>query len=189
MFLTQDFDKLFCGSACFIQLTTNHKQVSAIPTVLKAIYRLLVYIGKWLAVKCDVIYAEWKKTLAVSRVASHLDEAERVVLLHEAFEATADLLETGLVLADPGDVLLNCWPIGVTMSACAFSQSGDEAEYFGLHLVTQPGQALLRVVHKLLDEGSGGEEKNTVLYWGKYIACFKALLTSTTICNHCGLIN
>lgn len=85
--------------------------------------------------------------------ASHLDEAERVVFLHEAFDATADLLQTGLVLADPGDVLLNRRPIGVTMSACAFPQSGDEAEHFGLHLVTQPGQALLRVVHKLLEEG------------------------------------
>lgn len=84
--------------------------------------------------------------------ASHLDEAERVVFLHEAFDATADLLETGLVLADPGDVLLNRRPVGVTMSARAFLQSGYEVEYFGLHLLTQPGQALLTVVHALLEE-------------------------------------
>lgn len=90
---------------------------------------------------------------------THLDEAERVVFRHKAFDATADLLETGLVLADPGDVLLNRRPVGVTVSTCAFSQSGDEAVHFGLHLLTQPGQALLRVVHKLLDEGRDEEEK------------------------------
>lgn len=38
---------------------------------------------------------------------AHLDEAERVVLMHEAFDATADFLETSLVLTDPGDVLLD----------------------------------------------------------------------------------
>lgn len=85
---------------------------------------------------------------------THLDEAERITFLHKAFNAAADLLETGLVLADLGDVLLNCRPVSVTVSTCAFPQSSDEAEHFGLHLFTQPGQALLRVVQKLLNKGS-----------------------------------
>jgi len=90
---------------------------------------------------------------------SHLDETEGVVFLHQAFHATADLLETSLVLTDPGDILLNRWPVGVTLGVRALSQSGDEAEHFGLHLLTQSGQALLGVVHELLDEGSDAEEK------------------------------
>lgn len=91
--------------------------------------------------------------------ALHLNEAERVVFLHEAFDATADLLKTGLVLAYPGDVLLNRQPIGVTMTARAVLQSGDEVEYFGLHLLTQPVQALLTVIQTLLNE-EGDEVRN-----------------------------
>ncbi len=81
---------------------------------------------------------------------SHLDEAERVVFLHEAFDAAADLLETSLVVTDAGDVLLNRRPVGVTVSARVFPQSDDEVEHFGLHLLTEPGQALLTVIHELL---------------------------------------
>lgn len=84
--------------------------------------------------------------------ALHLNEAEGVIFLHEALEATADLLETSPVLADPGDVLLNRLLIVVTMSPRVCLQSGDEAEYFGLYLLTQPVQALLTVVQTLLDE-------------------------------------
>lgn len=87
--------------------------------------------------------------------ASHLDEAERIVFLHEAFDSTADLLETSLVLADPGDVLLNRLPVGIALSARAFLQSGDELAYFCLHLLTQSGQALLAVIYTLLDEVMG----------------------------------
>lgn len=83
---------------------------------------------------------------------SHLDEAERVVFLHEAFDATADLLETSLVLADPGDVLLNRLPVGVALRACALLQSGDELAYFCLHLLTQSGQAVLAVINTLLQD-------------------------------------
>lgn len=86
--------------------------------------------------------------------ASHLDEAERVVLLQEALEAAADLLEAGLVLADPGDVLLDRRPVGVAVSARGLVQSADEAENFGLHVLAKPGQDLLGVVQKLLDGGS-----------------------------------
>lgn len=92
-------------------------------------------------------------------LSSHLNEAERVVFLHKAFDATADLLETGLVVADPGDVLLNSRPVGVAVSASAFAQSHDEAEDFTPHLFLQPGQALLRVVHELLHQGSIKELK------------------------------
>lgn len=91
--------------------------------------------------------------------ASHLNEAERVIFLHEAFNATADLLETGLVLAYLGDVLLNRWPIGVTLTARVVLQSGDEVKYFGLQLLAQPVQALLTVVQTLLNE-EGDEVEN-----------------------------
>lgn len=85
------------------------------------------------------------------RDAPHLDEAERVVFLHEAFNAAANLLKTSLVLADLGNVLLYHRPIDVPMSVNAFLQSGYEVEYLGLHLVTQLSQALLTVIHALLE--------------------------------------
>lgn len=84
--------------------------------------------------------------------APHLDKAERVVFLHEAFNAAANLLKTSLVLADLGNVLLYHRPIDVPMSVNAFLQSGYEVEYLGLHLVTQLSQALLTVIHALLDD-------------------------------------
>ena len=95
----------------------------------------------------------------MAELSAHLDEAERVVLVHEVLQAAADLLQPGLVLADPGDVLLDGRPVGVAVSLRAFPQSGDEAENFGLHLVNQPVQTLLRVVQKLLHEGSDEEEE------------------------------
>lgn len=55
------------------------------------------------------------------------------------------------------------------MSARAVSQSGDEAVYFGLHLLAQPGQALLRVVQELLDEGS---DEETVTDFSRIKSCF-----------------
>lgn len=50
------------------------------------------------------------------------------------------------------------------MGACAFPQPDDEAENFGLHLLAQPGQALLRVIHELLDKecNEKGKRKNTM---------------------------
>lgn len=98
------------------------------------------------------VYKITKKSVTEPSDASHLDEAERVVFLHEAFDSAADLLETSLVLADPGDVLLNRLPVGVALSARAFLQSGDELAHFCLHLLTQSGQALLAVVYTFLDE-------------------------------------
>lgn len=81
-----------------------------------------------------------------------LDEAERVALLHEALDAAADLLQARLVLADPGEVLLDQRAVGVALRARALTQPGDEAQDFGLHLLAQPGQTLLRVVHEFLQE-------------------------------------
>ena len=94
--------------------------------------------------------------------ASHLDEAEGVVLLHEALEATADLLETRLVLADPGDVLLDCRPVGVIVSARDIPKSADEAKHPGLRLLGQLVHALLGVLHELLDEAEGDEARNVI---------------------------
>lgn len=45
------------------------------------------------------------------------------------------------------------------MTARAVLQSGDEVEYFGLQLLTQPGQALLTVVQTLLNEEGDEVEK------------------------------
>lgn len=54
-----------------------------------------------------VIPAQTFNSLTAPGDAAHLNEAIRVAFLHEALDAAADLLQTGLVLADPGDVLLN----------------------------------------------------------------------------------
>lgn len=78
---------------------------------------------------------------------------EGVTLLHEAFDAAADLLQTGLVLADAGDVLLDRRAVGVAVIAGALSQADDEAEDLGLHLLPESVQALVGVVH----EGLGGD--------------------------------
>lgn len=82
----------------------------------------------------------------------HLDEAERVVFLHEGLDAGAGILQTGLVLADPGDVFLNGRPVGVTVRVCAFPQSAGEGEDRHLHVLTQTGQDPLAVLHVLLQE-------------------------------------
>lgn len=63
---------------------------------------------------------------------SHLNEAERVVLLHQALDSAADLLQPGLVLTDPGDVLLNGRAVCVPVSAAASSKPADETQDFGL---------------------------------------------------------
>lgn len=82
----------------------------------------------------------------------HLDEAERVVFLHEGLDAGAGILQTGLVLADPGDVFLNGRPVGVTVRVCAFPQSAGEGEDRRLHVLTQTVQDPLAVLHVLLQE-------------------------------------
>lgn len=80
----------------------------------------------------------------------HLDEAERVVFLHEGLDVAAGVLQTGLVLADPGQVLLNGRPVSVTVRACAFLQNTGEGEDRRLHVLTQTVQDPLTVLHVLL---------------------------------------
>lgn len=96
----------------------------------------------------------------------HLDEAERVVFLHEGLDAGAGVLQTGLVLADPGDVFLNGRPVGVTVRARAFPQSAGEGEDRRIHVVTQVVQDPLAVLHVLLQEEiseEGGDKGDNCL--------------------------
>lgn len=120
--------------------------------------------------------------------ASHLDEAEGVVLLHEALDAAADLLETRLVLADPGDVLLDCRPVGVIVSARDIPISADEAKHPGFRLLGQLVHALLGVVQKLLDEGEGDGARNVIrtkrLLWEMCRVCiFSESVVMVHVCE------
>lgn len=88
--------------------------------------------------------------------ASHLQEREGIVFQHEALDAPANLLQSGLVLADPGDVLLDHGPTDVPVSVTALLQSADELVDFGPDFISQHSQAVLAVVHAFLD-GDGEE--------------------------------
>ena len=92
-----------------------------------------------------------------SRVSpSCLDEAEGVILQQQCLHATADLLQPGLVLAHAVQVLLDYPAVAVAVALGRAPQLGDEAVHFGLQLLPQRAQTLLRVLRELLHGGMGG---------------------------------
>lgn len=91
---------------------------------------------------------------------THLDEREGVVFLHETLNAAANLLQTDLVLADPGDVLLNYRPTDVPVSVTALLQPADVLVHFGPDVIAQCSQAVLTVVHAFLGHDGEEEEKS-----------------------------
>lgn len=90
---------------------------------------------------------------------SHLDEREGVVFLHETLDAVADLLQTNLVLADPGNVLLDHGPTDVPVSVTTLLQPADVPVHFGPDVIAQYSQAVLTVVHTFL--GRDGRMKKS----------------------------
>lgn len=92
---------------------------------------------------------------------THLDEGEGVVFLHETLDATADLLQADLVLADPGNVLLDHGPADVPVSVTALLQPADVLVHFGPDVVAQYSQAVLAVVHAFL--GHDGRKRQILM--------------------------